>query len=146
MPDVVFATFLADGMLFGIEVGTVQEVLRDQYVEPVPRAPQGIVGVINLRGRILAVTDVRTRMGLPPTEHEGHAFFIVHGTDGLEVLLVDSESEVIAVDPDDALLVPDTTPAPIARLLRNAFQVEGRLLLVVDLDRMFDTAMGGDAP
>ena len=147
MPETLLATFHCDEMLLGLEVESVQEVLRDQTLIHVPRAPRGVAGMISLRGRILAVTDVRTRMGLPPAAHADNAYYIVRGPEGLDVLLVDSAGLVVGVHTDDIMGVPDTTPTQIARQVRGAYQVDGQPLLVVDLNRILDTAdeVGGDA-
>ena len=59
-----FATFSLDGLLFGIEVGRIQEVLSYQEMTPVPLAPPAVLGLINLRGQIVAAVDLRRRLGL----------------------------------------------------------------------------------
>lgn len=144
MTHTLLAAFHCDTSLFGLAVDSVQEVLAGQDMQPVPRAPHGVIGMINLRGRVLAVTDVRTRMGLEPTPltHDG-AFYVVHGPAGLDVLRVDRPAEVMPVRIEDAIPVPDTTPMGIAALLSHAHQVEENLLLVVDLRRLLDTAGEG---
>lgn len=138
MTECVLATFSCGDMLLGVPVESVYEVLRDQRLEPVPRAPLGVVGLISVRGRILAVTDVRTRLGVPPAEDTDPAYYVVQGQDGLDVLRVDRAAEVLAVNSQQAIEVPDTTPAAIARQLSGAYHVDDLLVLVVDLNRLLD--------
>lgn len=138
MSEVLLATFRCDAMVLALPVEVVLEVLGDQSLEPVPRAPGAVIGLISLRGRILAVTDVRARMGLPDGRQPDPAFYVVETGDELEVLRVDRAGEVLSVHPDQAIAVPDTTPAAIAAQLDGAFHVADQLVLVVDLKRILD--------
>ncbi len=60
-----FATFALDGQDYGIQVESVQEVLRHSVRTPVPLAPEAIGGLINLRGQVVTAVDLRRRLGLP---------------------------------------------------------------------------------
>lgn len=144
MAEALLATFHCDSTLFGLAVESVQEVLTGQDLQPVPRAPHGVVGMINLRGRVLAVTDVRTRMGMrPAAQGDDGAYYVVHGSAGLDVLRVDRIAEVVPVLLQDMIPVPDTTPPAIADLLSHAYQLDEQLLLVIDLSRLLDSAGQG---
>lgn len=147
MAEAIYATFHIDDMLFGIAVGAVQEVLLQQAVEPVPKAPHAVVGVLTLRGRILAVTDVRTRLGLPAVRVEP-AYFVVRDETGTDVLTVDSAGEIVTLDDNDQIPVPQTTPAAIARHVLGAHEVDEHVMFVVDLSRMLHTGrgLGSDIP
>src|SRR3954465_10171232 len=61
-----YCTFWADGLYFGVPVSHVQEVLRYHEMTPVPRAPEAVFGLINLRGQIVTAVDLRHRLGLAP--------------------------------------------------------------------------------
>ena len=137
MTDILLATLWADGMWFGVEVARVQEVLRDQPIEPVPRAPSGVVGLVNLRGQVIAAIDLRTRLECsttPPPSAPVH--YICISPCALESLVVDQAGEVISVPESQLGEVPDSTPANIAALLRSATMYNDELLLVLDLDRV----------
>ncbi len=114
------ATFRIASMLLGTDVARVQEVVRDQLLEPVPQAPEAIAGLLNLRGQILAVTDLRTRLGLPPRQsapandtaaQSGAAHFIIRTGTESESLLVDQEGEVLSLADFQREEIPDTVPA-----------------------------------
>jgi purine-binding chemotaxis protein CheW len=126
-------------MLLGLDVMVVQEVLRGQPVESVPRAPEAVIGIMNLRGRLLGVTDVRTRLGRPPAANMDPTYVVVRDGDDTDVLRVDAPAEVVTMDDQACLPVPDTTPAVIASNLRGAFDLDGQVLLVVDLNRLLHT-------
>ncbi len=140
MSELQLATFSCDSTLFGLPVHAVREVLAAQDVQPVPRAPEAVLGIINLRGRILAVTDVRTCMGLPTSVGQQDVYYVVDHEQGTDVLRVDQVGAVVAVRPADEVAVPDTTPKEIAARVSGAYQVEQAPVLVVDLRRLLATA------
>jgi purine-binding chemotaxis protein CheW len=131
-----FATFVLAGHLFGIEVVKVQEVLRYQRMTPVPLAPPDVAGLINLRGQIVTALDLRSRLGLPPRPDDRLPMNVVVRTpEGSLSLLVDEIGDVIEVA-EDAFERPPSTLTGQARLLvRGAYKLDNRLLLVLDTER-----------
>ena len=75
--DKQFCTFLLDGLLFGVEVQEVQEVIRYQKVTHVPLAPPVIQGLINLRGQIVTAIDLRARLELRPLPEDRRPMNVV---------------------------------------------------------------------
>src|SRR4051794_10190615 len=85
-----FSTFSLAGLLLGVEVLQVQEVIRYQEMTRVPLAPAEVRGLINLRGQIVTAIDLRRRLGLPDrAEHEQPMNVVVRTSDGVISLLVD---------------------------------------------------------
>jgi purine-binding chemotaxis protein CheW len=131
-----FATFMLAGHLFGIEVVKVQEVLRYQRMTPVPLAPPDVAGLINLRGQIVTALDLRSRLDLPPRPDDRLPMNVVVRTpEGSLSLLVDEIGDVIEVA-EDAFERPPATLTGQARLLvRGAYKLDSRLLLMLDTER-----------
>ena len=130
------ATFWVDGLLFGVEIEHVQEVLRGQDVTPVPLAEDAIVGLLNLRGRLSAAVELRHCLGLRPRPPGDAPVHVVIRSDGEPVsLVVDREGEVVEVDDRSAEPVPETVSPTIRALITAAHQLDGPLLLVLDADR-----------
>lgn len=158
------ATFRVGSLLLGTDVLRVQEVVRDQRLEPVPRAPAAVAGLLNLRGQILAVTDLRCRLGLPsrpeapaagqPEEPAAEsapeapatesapgldaAHFIIRTGSESESLLVDVEGEVISLADFQREEIPDTVPPRIRPFVSEVYQLDHELLLVLDIDKVLD--------
>src|SRR4051812_36691478 len=92
-----FCTFYLDGLLFGVEVERVQEVIRYQEMTPVPLAPAVVRGLINLRGQIVTAIDLRRRLELP--EREGRQKLpinvVIRAGEEPISLLVDEIGEVV---------------------------------------------------
>lgn len=123
-------------LVLGVDVGRVQEVLGDVPVTPVPLADPSVTGLINLRGRIVTAVDARTRLGLPPRD-EGRSVANVVMTAGGETvsLVVDAEDDVADVDGLSCEPVPETVASTIRTFVTGCYQLEERLMLVLDADR-----------
>jgi purine-binding chemotaxis protein CheW len=129
-------TFWLDGLLLGVDIRLVQEVLRDQDISPVPLAEPAVLGLINLRGRLVAAIDLRHRLGLTPRTDADETVHFVLRTEGEPVsLVVDREGDVIEVDFESAEPVPETVGLPMRTFLVEAHQRAGSILLVLDAGR-----------
>lgn len=136
---VQFCTFYIDGLLFGVGVERVQEVIRYQEMTPVPLAPRVIRGLINLRGQIVTAIDLRRRLELPDGADGRLPMNVVIRTeDGLVSLLVDEIGDVVDVDSDACHDPPMTLTGAARELIRGAYQLPGRLLLALDLEKTTD--------
>jgi len=133
MESVQFATFTVDGVLFGVEVSGVQEVLRYQHMTRVPLAPSIVSGLINLRGQIVTALDLRQRLGLRPRP-EGvlPMNVILRADDGAVSLLVDDIGDVLSVAPELAEPLPETMQHLGRELIKGVYKLSGRLLLILD--------------
>ena len=134
-----FTTFVLDGHLFGVEVETVQEVIRYQEMTRVPLAPGSIGGLINLRGQVIPALDLRHRLGM--RERPGGALpmnVVVRTEDGAVSLLVDQIGEVIETSVSHFESPPDTVTAQARDLIRGAYKLDGTLLLALDVPRTVD--------
>jgi purine-binding chemotaxis protein CheW len=139
----MFCTFHVGDLFLGIEVEKIQEVLRDSVVTSVPKAPSAIRGLINLRGQIVTAVDLRTRFGLPSGDSDGNSTVLVlDGADELLSLVVDRAGDVVEVEEDRFEEPPDTLKSDSRRLIRGAYKLEHRLLLVLDADHAFNLDAG----
>jgi purine-binding chemotaxis protein CheW len=126
-------TFIVGDLLLGLPVEEVSEVVRAEVLTPVPLAPSGVLGLLNLRGRIVTAVDARVLFGLAPRETgEPTAHVIVRVLDEQVSLVVDRTSDVVTVTSHQLEEVPETVDADIRRLLTGSYQRAGTLLLVLD--------------
>jgi purine-binding chemotaxis protein CheW len=133
MNSLQFATFTVDGVLFGVEVKSVQEVLLYQPMTRVPLAPAIVSGLINLRGQIVTAVDLRQRMGLRPRPAGVLPMNVVlRGDDGAVSLLVDDIGDVLTVSPEQAEPLPETLQHLGCELIKGVYKLGGRLLLILD--------------
>jgi purine-binding chemotaxis protein CheW len=131
-----FATFFIDGLLFGVEVLHVQEVLRFQEMTRVPLAPTVIEGLINLRGQIVMAIDMRRRLELPQrAAGETPMNMIVRTDDGAVSLLVDEIGDVLDVEEQTFERAPDNISPVTRELTTGVYKLKERLLLVLDVKK-----------
>ena len=131
-------TFFLEERFFGIEVERVQEVIRYQTVTPVPLAPAVVRGLINLRGQIVPAIDLRRLLQVEDRTDERLPINIVmHARQGIFSLLVDRIGDVLEVDEDSFEHPPDTLDGIARELIRGAYKLQGRLLLVLNVAKLF---------
>ena len=128
-----YATFVLDGLLFGVDVRQVQEVIRYQPMTRVPRAPAVVEGLINLRGQIVTAIDLRTHLGLPrrlPDQLPMNV--VVSQTDGVVSLLVDAIGDVVEVEEALFEAVPETVSPRVREIVAGVFKLREGLMLVLE--------------
>ena len=132
-------TFLLDGLLFGVEVMSVQEVIRFQDTTNIPLASSMVRKLINLRGQIVTAIDMRARLRLPPRGAEHQPMNVVLRTsDGVVSLLVDDIGDVLELDGRLFERVPETLAAEFREVVLGVYKLEHRLLLLLDVERIVD--------
>jgi purine-binding chemotaxis protein CheW len=131
-----FCTFVIQGILFGVEVEKVQEVIRHQGMTPVPLAPDVVAGLINLRGQIVTAIDLRRRLGVRDrADGDLPMNVVVRTSDGAVSLLVDEIGDVVEVQEQDFEQSPDTLDSTSRELVRGVYKLKNELLLVLDTQR-----------
>jgi purine-binding chemotaxis protein CheW len=124
------------GEEFAIDILSVQEIIRLGDITKVPKAPPFVEGVINVRGRIIPVLELRRRIGLPPGARTARSRIVIVNACGLTVgLLVDSVSEVMRV-PRAAIGPPPTGSASTDDFVQGVARLNERLLVLADLGRL----------
>jgi purine-binding chemotaxis protein CheW len=135
-PELHLLTFTLDREEFGIPVTTVREVIRVGDVTRVPQAPAHVRGVANLRGRILAVVELRSRLGLPPAELTPRSRIVVVDVRGRVLgLLVDAVSQVVKLPERTVVPAPDEVVSADTDYVTGVARHQGGLVILLDLDR-----------
>jgi purine-binding chemotaxis protein CheW len=131
-----YCTFLINGLMFGIEVSNVQEVIRYQQMTRVPLSATAIEGLINLRGQIVTAVDLRDQLELPPLPKGKLPMNVVVSIDQDPVsFLVDEIGDVIEVDDERFEEPPRTLGGPIRQLVSGILKLDRKLLLILDVER-----------
>lgn len=129
-------TFFVGDHHLGIPVAQVQEILRAQPLTHVPLAPRLVRGLMNLRGRIAVVLDLRRRLELPERAPEAPSFHVVVESEGGVVsLLVDAVGDVLDVPEASFEAPPETLRGAARALIRGAYKLERGLLLALETER-----------
>jgi len=121
---------------YGIEISSVQEIIRATDITPVPGAPSHVRGVINLRGKIIPVVDLRTRFALPQTEtSDAQRIVVVELREKRIGMLVDSVSQVIKIPSGVVEEMPEEATGVDENFIKGVGKLEGRLVIILDLNR-----------
>lgn len=131
-------TMMVDQQLFGIPILKVQDIVEPDQITPVPLAPAAIAGVLNLRGRIVTVIDLRELLGAPSVEQARQMSVTVEHKGDLYTLLVDSIGDVRSLPKRGFEKPPVTLDENMRRLSSGIFGLEETLLVVLDVDRILD--------
>jgi purine-binding chemotaxis protein CheW len=140
VPQVQLVTFKVGGEEFGLDVFAVHEILRWQGVTPVPRAPAFVEGVLDVRGAVVPVVDLRRRFEVRELAYDEETRIVLVEFGGERLgLVVDSVTEVLRA-PETAISAP---PAYIrglaAEFVRGIVRLEARLVILIDLDRILSS-------
>jgi len=136
-----YLTFSVAGEEYGISILTVREILEHDTITPVPRTPDFIRGVINLRGRVVPVVDLAVRFALPPTPVTKRTCVVIAevtrgGERAVMGLMVDAVNQVIELGPDEIEVAPSFgTPVDVP-YLAGMGRAGKRFVLLLDTDRL----------
>src|SRR3569623_1317726 len=139
-------TFYQDGLLFGGEAQGVQEVIRYLEMTRVPRAPEVVEGLINLRGQIVTAIDMRGRLKLAARpEGQLPMNVVVRGDEGAVSLLVDEIGAVLEVDEELFARPPETLQGAAREKILGAYKLKDQLLLSLDTERAINVSVAAGA-
>ena len=140
-----FCTFSLGGLLFGVHVRSIQEIIRHHEMTRVPTASAVIRGLINLRGQIVLAIDLRHRLGLTARPAEADSISVIIRTDDRPMsLLVDEVGDILDLGEATMEPTPETIRGGVGDFLQGIYKLPDRLLLVLDVGRLsdFDVATG----
>jgi purine-binding chemotaxis protein CheW len=137
----LYLTFALAGQDYAVPIMQVQEIREWRQVTPLPNSPRYIRGVLNLRGAVIPVMDTRLRLQLETRENDAHAAIIVVNIDErLTGLVVDSVNDVLRLGAEELRGVPEFEGQQGGRFLAGLAQVDGRLLILLDVERLLGPA------
>ncbi|MGE5620225.1 MAG: chemotaxis protein CheW [Sphingomonadaceae bacterium] len=123
--------------VYGVDIGRVQEIIRMTTITRIPRAPEFVEGVINLRGKVIPVVDLKKRFGLEQGDRtKASRIMVVDVGDHTIGMVVDAVSEVLRVS--TSAVEP---PSPVVTTIESDYiraiaKLEGRLIILLDLDKV----------
>ena len=130
-------TFSIGGEEFGVDILKVQEIIRMLDITRVPKAPEFVEGVINLRGKVIPIIDLRKRFGLVSKGHDKNTRIIVIDINDMIVgYIVDSVSEVLRIHAATVEPPPPVVAGLDSEYISGVGKLDDRLLIFLDLDRL----------
>ena len=139
-----YVTATVGGELFGLPIARVQDVFIPERLTRVPLAPPDIAGILNLRGRIVTLVNLCSRLGLS-CEGESRMAIGVELKSESYGLMIDAVGEVMSLDAAAFERNPINLDPRLAAVSSGIYRLEGQLLLVLDVDRVLDIASSAAA-
>jgi purine-binding chemotaxis protein CheW len=134
-----FLTFTLGNEGYGLEVKYVTEIIGVQEITEVPELPEYIRGIINLRGKIIPVMDVRLRFKKVFKEYNDRTCIVVVDIEDLSVgLIVDAVSEVISIHDEDVVLPPDLNKGFGNKYIKGIGKVGNEVILILDCNKLLN--------
>ncbi len=132
--------FVVADLTFGIEITQIHQILKPQEIFKVPNTPPFIEGLLNLRGRILTVFNLRKRFSLPDKENdESTKIIIVAMEEFLLGFIVDSVTEIVRLSDEDIEPKPPSLQGLDRRFISGVGKVDDKVILMLDLTKVLTT-------
>ncbi|MGJ3259189.1 MAG: chemotaxis protein CheW [Rhodospirillales bacterium] len=126
-------TTTVGNQVFGIPVLSIQDILQPKPVAHVPKAPADVAGLINLRGRIVTVINLRHWLGFEATDNKEQMHIVVEHEGELYSFLVDSVGDVVSINLSEVEAIPPNLPDQWQKISKNVLRYEKDLILIVDV-------------
>lgn len=137
-----FLTFYIGRSIYGIELLHVIEIIGIQSITQVPGVPHYVKGIINLRGKIVPVIDVRLKLDQEPRDYDDKTCIVVVIIDDMQVgLIVDSVSEVADIDASTLSQPPELSNGYTNSYLKSVSQIGEKVILNLDCDKFFQSEL-----
>lgn len=132
-----FLTFTLEEVVYGIEITYVTEIIGIQSITKVPEVPNYVKGIINLRGKIIPVIDVRLKFGKEPMEYDDRTCIVVIDISEVSVgLIVDNVDEVLTIDDQDIAAPPENKTGFENRFIKGIGKAGDKVQLLLDCEKL----------
>ena len=132
-----YLSFRIGGEVYGIEIRHVTEIVGIQKITEVPDMPQYMKGVINLRGNVIPVVDVRLRFHMQPRDYDDRTCVIVVNINDASIgLVVDAVKEFISILPDKISPAPSVSKGEVTRYIKGIGRFDGEVIILLAIDEL----------
>ncbi|WP_022671630.1 chemotaxis protein CheW [Novosphingopyxis baekryungensis] len=132
-------TFQLSDQVLGIDIMAIREIRAWAPATPLPNVPDYVRGVVNLRGSVLPILDLRHRLGWGETDPTArHVIIVVQIGEQMQGIIVDAVNDIVTVSPDAMQPLPDMGDSVASNFLDGLATIDERLILVLSLERLVD--------
>ncbi|MDZ4662123.1 MAG: chemotaxis protein CheW [Pseudomonadota bacterium] len=129
-----YLTFILKGQPYGVPIGAVREINRVTEITPVPQTPAFVAGVINLRGKVIPVVDLRMKLGMPNTQQTKQTCIIVIEGQSEQVgMIVDSVSGVVDLSEDQIEPRPTMGNEDKLNYVLGMGKIDNNVVILIDI-------------
>ena len=134
-----YLSFFVEEEQYGIEISHINEIIAMMKVTHVPRTPDFVEGVINLRGSIIPIVDIRGKFGLEKKEHDMNTAIIINEVGGVNIgFVVDRVEDVLTLDDRDLAEPPKFGSHIDTSFIQSVSEVDKSVILILDMEKIFE--------
>ncbi len=134
-----FLTLFIDEEQYGLEIDVVKEIIAMMKTTPVPKTPSYLQGVMNLRGNIIPVVNLRSKFNMAYRETDDRTAIVIVSIEGTSIgFIVDRVEEVLAVEKDQFSKTPNFETAIDKEFISKMARTEEGVVMILDLKKVFD--------
>lgn len=135
-----YLTFISDKLHFGVDTNNVVEILTNQFIRPFPMVPPYVKGVINLRGQVVPIIDLRLRVGKMPLEDsEENCIIVLEIASDTIGIIVDTVAQVIDINENDISLIPTESRQELTKYMTT--DEHGTVIMLLECEALIDEYM-----
>jgi purine-binding chemotaxis protein CheW len=132
-----FITFQIGEQVLGIDIMAVREIRAWSPTTALPHVANHVRGVVNLRGTVLPVMDLRARLGWGETDPSArHVIMVVRVNEQLQGLIVDAVNDIVTIDEENLQAPPDVSGNRLGEIIRGLASIEDRMVMILALDAL----------
>ncbi|MDD3344135.1 MAG: chemotaxis protein CheW [Sulfurospirillaceae bacterium] len=133
-----FLTFYLDEEIYGVDIFDVKEIIAMMKTTPVPKTPPFIKGVMNLRGNIIPVVDMRIKFDMPEVEPQMYTAIVIITIENKNIgFIVDKVEEVVNVEEDNMSAPPEFGASVDTRFIKSMAKQKNKVIMILDLVALF---------
>jgi purine-binding chemotaxis protein CheW len=133
-----FLTFYLDEEIYGVDIFDVKEIIAMMKTTPVPKTPLFIKGVMNLRGNIIPVVDMRIKFDMPEVEPQMYTAIVIITIENKNIgFIVDKVEEVVNVEEDNMSAPPEFGASVDTRFIKSMAKQKNKVIMILDLVALF---------
>lgn len=130
-----FVVFKVENEDFGVDITNVREIIKPQQILKVPNSPKSVEGIINLRGKVQPIVNLRKKFHFPPKEFDERTKIIILNVKDISVgFIVDDVSEIIKIDEENMEEPPEIIIGHHRKYISKVGKIDERMIIILDLD------------
>ena len=134
-----YLSFFVKDEMYGIEISHINEIIAMMKITTVPRTPDFVEGVINLRGGIIPIVDIRGKFGLEKIAHDMNTSIIINEVAGVNIgFIVDRVEDVLIIDDRDLSEAPKFGSNIDTSFIKHVAEVDSNVILILDMQLIFE--------
>ena len=134
-----YLSFFVNEEQYGIDISHINEIIAMMDITEIPRTPEFVEGVINLRGSIIPIVDVRSKFGLKKRDHDMNTAIIINEVNGVGIgFIVDRVEDVLTLDNEDLSEAPEFGSNIDTSFIKHVSEVNKDVILILDMDKIFN--------